>query len=210
MIRPDYWGVKPLFDAAFREFGLPAAIRTDNGPPFATTTVGGLSRLSIEWIKLGIRPERIEPGKPAQNGRHERMHRTLKAETATPPKSSLRAQQRAFDRFLQEYNNERPHEALNQNTPADIYLPSSILLPIRLPEMVYPDDCTIRKIRYKGDFKWRGKQIYLSETLVGEYIGLEQIDDRFWNIYFADIKLAKLDDFCGKIVRINSKKKKKD
>jgi hypothetical protein len=208
VIRPDYWGVKPLFDAAFREFGLPAAIRTDNGPPFATTTVGGLSLLSIEWLKLGIRPERIEPGKPAQNGRHERMHRTLKAETAAPPKTSLLAQQRAFNRFRQEYNNERPHEALNQKTPADIYLPSSIPLPLRLPEIVYPDDYAIKKILCKGDLKWRGKRIYLSETLAGEYVGLEQIDDRLWNIYFADIKLAKWDDYCGKIVRINSKKNK--
>lgn len=206
--RPDYDGVKPIIDAAFREYGLPLAIRTDNGPPFVTTSIGGLSRLSIEWIKLGIKPERIEPGKPAQNGRHERMHRTLKAETAMPSKNNLRAQQQAFNYFRQEYNHDRPHEALNMKTPADIYLPSSKSLPIRLPEIVYPDDYIIRKVHHQGDLKWRGKHIYLSRTLAKEYVGLEQIDDRCWNIYFADIKLAKLDDSCGKIVRFSFNKKK--
>jgi len=205
--RTDYYGVKPLFDAALREFGLPVAIRTDNGPPFVTTTLGGLSRLSIEWIKLGIKPERIEPGKPAQNGRHERMHKTLKAETATPPKSSLRTQQQAFNRFVLEYNNERPHEALNQRTPAEVYNPTPKSLPIQLPEITYPDYYTIRKVHPQGDLRWRGKQIHLSQTLAGEYVGLEQINDRFWNIYFANIELAKLDDFNYKILRINKKRK---
>ena len=208
--RPDYDGVKPVIEAAFREYGLPSAIRTDNGPPFVTTSIGGLSRLSIEWLKLGIKPERIEPGKPAQNGRHERMHRTLKAETARPPQKNLPAQQRAFNYFRQEYNHDRPHEALNMKTPADIYLPSSRSLPIRLPEIVYPDDYIIRKVHHQGDLKWRGKHIYLSRTLAREYVGLEQIDDRFWIIYFADIKLAKLDDSQGKIVRFSFNKKRKN
>ena len=208
--RPDYDGVKPVIEAAFREYGLPSAIRTDNGPPFVTTSIGGLSRLSIEWLKLWIKPERIEPGKPAQNGRHERMHRTLKAETARPPQKNLPAQQRAFNYFRQEYNHDRPHEALNMKTPADIYLPSSRSLPIRLPEIVYPDDYIIRKVHHQGDLKWRGKHIYLSRTLAREYVGLEQIDDRFWIIYFADIKLAKLDDSQGKIVRFSFNKKRKN
>ena len=200
--RTDYYGVKPLFDAAFREYGIPQAIRTDNGPPFVTTTLGGLSRLSIEWIKLGIIPERIEPGKPAQNGRHERMHRTLKAETATPPRKNIKSQQLAFNGFLVEYNNERPHEALNQRTPSDLYKPSPTELPVNLPDIVYPDTFTIRKVHSQGDIRWKSKQIHLSQTLAGELVGFEQLDDRYWNIYFADIKLAKLDVFNYKIMRI--------
>lgn len=207
--KPDYTYVKPLFDAAFQEYGLPRAIRTDNGPPFVTTTLGGLSRLSIEWIKLGIIPERIEPGKPAQNGRHERMHRTLKEETAKPPKSNLRAQQRAFDLFLKEFNYERPHEALNQLTPADIYSASPIQLPLRLPEIVYPDYYVLRKVHSQGDLRWRNKQIHLSKTLAGETVGLEQISDRVWNIYFATLKLATLDDFTCKIEKLYPERRKK-
>ena len=109
---------RPSSTAAFREFGLPETIRTDNGAPFSTLAPGGLSRLAVWWIRLGIRPERILPGRPDQNGRHERMHSTLKAETARPPRSSLRAQQRCFETFRREYNHERPHEALAYETPA--------------------------------------------------------------------------------------------
>jgi transposase InsO family protein len=117
----DVWYTKPLFEATFREYGMPERIRVDNGAPFATVGIGGLSELSVWWIKLGIRPERIEPGKPEQNGRHERMHRTLKQETAEPPKANLREQQRAFDVFRQEYNQERPHAALGDRTPGESY-----------------------------------------------------------------------------------------
>ena len=209
VIRPDYTYVKPLFDAAFREYGLPRAIRTDNGPPFATTTLAGLSRLSIEWIKLGIIPERIEPGKPAQNGRHERMHRTLKQETAKPPKANLRLQQQAFDRFRQEYNYERPHEALDQLTPADIYFVSPKELPLRLPEIEYPDHYVLRKVHSQGDLRWKSRQIHLSETLAGETVGLEQVSDRSWNIYFATLKLAILDDITFQIQRPRLGKRKK-
>lgn len=209
VVRPNYTYVKPLFDAAFREFGLPGAIRTDNGPPFATTTLRGLSKLSIEWIKLGIIPERIDPGEPSQNGRHERMHLTLKQETAKPPKLSLRAQQKAFDHFLKEFNNERPHEALDQMTPADIYSPSPRQLPLRLPEVEYPDYYVLRKVHPQGDLWWKGKQIYFSETLAGETVGLEQVSDRTWNIYFATLKLATLDDFTYKINKFNPERRKK-
>jgi len=114
---------KPVFTRLFKEYGLPKRIRTDNGVPFATNTLARLSRLSAWWVRLGIVPEFIEPGKPQQNGRHERMHKTLKAETTRPPANSLRAQQRKFDHFREEFNNERPHEALDQQTPADCYSP---------------------------------------------------------------------------------------
>jgi transposase InsO family protein len=206
--RPDFVHVKPIFEAAFLEHGLPLAIRTDNGVPFATTTLGGLSRLSIWWIKLGIVPERIEPGHPEQNGRHERMHRTLKQDTATPPKSTLRTQQNAFDHFREEYNYQRPHEALDQTPPAKSYCHSLKPYPLITPQIKYPDYMKIRKIHHQGDLKWRGRHIYLSETLAREYVGLKQIDDQFYEIYFDHIKLAKLDDYNSKIIRPSNTKKR--
>jgi len=207
--QPDFNHVKPIFEAAFMEYGLPLAIRTDNGSPFATTTVAGLSSLSIWWIKLGIIAERIEPGKPSQNGRHERMHKTLKAETAKPPKSNLRRQQKAFDLFLNEYNNQRPHEALGQNTPASVYQYSNRIYPLRLPEIEYPNDYQIRKVLHQGDIKWKSIHIYLSETLAGEHIGLKQIDDRYYQIYFSNISLAVLDSFTFKIIKPTKQRKRK-
>lgn len=207
--QPDFIHVKPIFEAAFMEFGLPLAIRTDNGPPFATTTVGGLSHLSLWWIKLGIIPERIEPGKPSQNGRHERMHKTLKQETAKPAKASLRAQQKSFDKFLDEYNNQRPHEALDQNTPASIYQYSNRLYPLKTPQIEYPKDYQIRKVLHQGDIKWKNKHIYLSETLAGEYIGLKEIDDRYFEIYFSYMKLATLDRYNFKIIKPIKKRMRK-
>lgn len=206
--RSGFAHVKPIFEAAFMEYGLPIAIRTDNGVPFATITLGGLSQLSIWWLKLGIIPERIEPGHPEQNGRHERMHRTLKQDSAHPPKSTLRTQQKAFDQFREEYNYERPHEALNQQPPAMSYCDSLRAYPMIIPEIVYPDHMKIRKIHGQGDLRWRNRQIYLSETFAGEYIGLSQIDDRFYEIYFDNIKLAILDDYKFKIIRPANKRKR--
>jgi hypothetical protein len=185
--------IQPVFEAAFREFGLPAAIRTDNGAPFATTTLGGLSRLSIWWIKLGIIPERIEPGKPQQNPRHERMHRTLSEETASPPQSTWRQQQVAFDRFQQEFNHERPHESLNQLFPAELYRPSPRPYPLILPQITYPTDMQVRRVRHHGDISWKHRDINLGQTLAGETVGLRQIDDDLYDIYFGPIRLAQLD-----------------
>ena len=212
-VRPTgFDAVKPVFEAAFCEYGLPAAIRTDNGPPFATTTVGSLSRLSIWWLKLGIIPERIEPGKPAQNGRHERMHRTLKRDTASPPKRTWRAQQKAFDDFLDEYNQERPHEAIDMRTPAELYAPSTREYQLILPEVVYPDDMIIRSVKSQGDISWKNHHVYLSDTLAGELVGLRQIDDRIWDIYFGPIKLAQLDSYDKRLVHLprQSRQRKKN
>jgi hypothetical protein len=189
----DHVHVKAVLEAAFREYGLPNALRTDNGPPFATTTVGGLSLISIWLLKLGIVPERIAPGRPAQNGRHERMHRTLKAETATPPRATLRAQQRAFDTFRHEFNTERPHESINQQPPASLFRASSHPYPSRLPEIVYPDYFLTRTVHSQGDIRWKNRQIYLSETLAGEHVGMDQTDTDRWTIWFGPIKLAQLD-----------------
>jgi transposase InsO family protein len=191
--------VQAIFMATFREYGLPDAVRTDNGPPFASRAIAGLSRLSVQWIKLGIRPERIDAGHPEQNGRHERIHRTLKAETAHPPEANPRAQQRAFHRFLYEYNHVRPHEALQMRTPASCYTQSQREYPERVPEPEYGTDLEVRRVRLRGQFVWKHQEVFLSETLIGERIGLERIDDRYWCIYFAHVPLARFDSHALKV-----------
>ncbi len=139
--KTDTARVQATFEAAFRQYGLPQAIRTDNGAPFASTAIAGLSRLAVWWIKLGIVPERIEAGHPEQNGRHERMHRTLKQEVAMPPAEDRRAQQRALQEFRQEYNEVRPHEALGMQTPASVYEPSERAIQPRCGSRNIPRPC---------------------------------------------------------------------
>ena len=206
----NHEAIQPVFEAAFREYGLPMAIRTDNGPPFATTTVGALSKLSIWWLKLGIIPERIEPGQPQQNGRHERMHRTLKGETASPPKRTWRTQQKAFDHFREEYNYERPHESLDQQTPTEFYVRSPRPYPLLVPEMTYPDDMTVRIVKSQGDISWKSRHVYLSVTLAREPVGLRQVSDRLWDIYFGPIKLAQLDTWERRLIHLPRKPKRRN
>lgn len=182
--------VRRIFAASFREFGLPLAIRNDNGPPFASTGLAGLSRLSVWWIRLGIRPERIDPGCPQQNGRHERFHQTLKLETASPPAISLDAQQRAFALFQREYNEERPHEALGQRTPASIYRPSPRPFPEELPQLVYPFAVTLRSVSAAGHFSWRNHQVYVSVLLEDQDIALRPLDDGLYEILFGPLLLG--------------------
>jgi putative transposase len=198
----DYTVIRPIFEAAFREYGLPMAIRTDNGAPFATTTVGGLSRLSIWWLKLGICPERIAPGTPSQNGRLERLHRTLKAETVLLPQPNSRLQQRAFDRFRQEYNTQRPHEAIGYQTPASCYQISPRRYPLREPQMQYPDDMDLRWVKAQGDICWQNRHVYLSETLAGELVGLRQVTDDLSDIYFGPMRLAQLNYRTRRLVHL--------
>lgn len=192
--------VQPLFIATFREYGLPAAMRTDNGPPFATTALGGLSALAVWWVRLGIRLERIEPGQPQQNGRHERMHRTLKEATASPPRTSLRSQQKAFDEFRREYNEERPHEALGQRPPAEFYAPSGREYPGRLPEQRgYPDDWERRMVRKGGQIKWKGRDIRLTAALWGQEIGLKPVAEGEWAVYFERLELGIFEERTGRL-----------
>ncbi len=191
--RPLHAPVQKEFESAFREFGMPDAIRTDNGAPFSTLAPGGLSRLSVWWIKLGIRPERIQPGRPDQNGRHERMHSTLKAETAMPPRGSFRAQQKAFDNFQSEYNNVRPHESLDLNVPSSVYKPSPREFPNRLPEIEYPSHLRVEKSYPNGVISLGQTQWYISGCLRSEFIGLEEIDNDIWKVYFGPIELGILD-----------------
>ena len=191
--KTDTFRVQAIFEAAFREHGMPQAIRTDNGAPFVSRALLGLSRLAVWWIKLGILPERIQPGHPEQNGRHERMHRTLKQEVASPPAANRRAQQKDMDRFRNEYNELRPHEALGMQTPASVYRPSLRRFPERLPEVEYPGSMLVRSVRPHGHFRWKKQDVFLSEVLWGEEIGLLPEDDRWFTIYFAHLPLARFD-----------------
>jgi putative transposase len=201
---------KPVFTRLFKEHGLPKRIRTDNGVPFATNTLARLSSLSAWWVRLGVLPELIEPGRPQQNGRHERMHRTLKAETTRPPAHTCRGQQRKFNHFQQEFNFERPHEALDMQTPASLYEPSSRQMPNKIPPLEYPDRFEVRYVSANGGIRWNKGWVNVSITCVGEYVGLEEIDDGIWNVYFGALKLGRLlerhmriEDAFGRLKRHN-------
>ena len=183
---------KPVFTRLFKEYGLPKRIRTDNGVPFATNTLARLSSLSAWWVRLGILPELIEPGKPQQNGRHERMHRTLKDETTRPAAANLAAQQRKFNVFREEFNRERPHEALDQQTPASRYRASAREMPDKLPPLEYPDRFEVRYVSANGGIRWNRDWINVSTVCIGEYVGLEEIDNGIWNVYFGALKLGRL------------------
>ena len=185
--------VQAIFEAAFREYGLPGAIRTDNGPPFASRAVAGLSRLAVWWMKLGIVPERIAAGHPEQNGRHERMHRTLKQEAASPPAANPRGQQRAFHRFRREYNEQRPHQALGMQTPSAVYTRSMRSYPARVPEPEYGNAMLVRRVGLRGTFSWKHECVFVSETLIGESIGLLPQDERIYTVYFAAFPIARFD-----------------
>jgi transposase InsO family protein len=184
--------VRATFQSAFEEYGLPSAIRHDNGPPFASRGAGGLSRLSVWLVHLGITPERIEPGHPEQNGRHERMHRTLKEETALPPRHTLRAQQLAFDRFQRVYNEERPHEALGQQTPASVYQASLRRMPARLPELEYPPDVELRSVRSCGDIKWNNRYVYIGQALAHEIVSLQEVAYDTFVVRLGPIELGRI------------------
>lgn len=185
---------RPVFREAFEEFGLPIAILTDNGSPFASTALGRLSRLSVWWIRLGIRPVLIEPGKPQQNGRHERMHRTLKAETTRPPAATHSAQQRRFGRFRREFNADRPHESLCQKTPESVYQGSPRSFPKRLPEIEYPDHFETRRVSTNGGIRWKKRWVNVSHVIERENVGLEETDDGVWAVYFGPVLLGHLDE----------------
>jgi len=191
--RPKFEPTKAVFEQAFKEFGLPDAIRTDNGPPFASITIAGLSHLAVWWIRLGIRPERIEPGRPEQNGRRERMHRTLKHEAVGPNRLDLTAQQARFDAWRKEYNEVRPHEALGQEPPAKFYQPSARPYPAELPEPQYPGNFEIRRATQAGYLLWDRHKYYLSWCLESELLGLQPLETGNFAVYFGPHTLGVLD-----------------
>jgi transposase InsO family protein len=185
---------RPVFERTFGEYGLPRAIRTDNGVPFATQAIHGLSFLNVWWMRLGIQHQRILPGRPDQNGAHERMHRTLKRQAVRPVQRSCAAQQRAFDAFRREYNTERPHEALDQDTPSSRYAASPRPYPNRLPPLEYPGHFVVKKVTTGGTFRFRRKLLHLANALVDQPIGLEETDDGIWAIHFNTVLIATLDE----------------
>ena len=195
--RNDSAQVWAILEAAFREFGLPLALRSDNGPPFASSGAGGLSRLAVKVLKAGVRPERISPGKPQQNGRHERLHLTLKQDTACPPAPSLRQQLERLRDFQRVYNEERPHEALDNSTPAEHYASSPRRWDgvLRAPDYPpgYPEDHEVRRVRHNGEIKWRGKTLYINQALAGEVVGLAETDEGSWSVHFGPIHLGLID-----------------
>jgi transposase InsO family protein len=191
--KTDTERVQAIIAAAFGEYGMPEAIRSDNGAPFAARAVAGVSRLSLWWMKLGIRPERIQAGHPEQNGRHERMHRTLKQETASPPSATARAQQRSFDRFRRDYNELRPHEALAMETPSSVYVCSTRQYPGRVREPEYDSELRVRRVQKEGQFRWKSERVFLGTVFQGERIGLRQVDDHDFIVYFAQFPIARFD-----------------
>lgn len=185
---------RQAFELLFQTYGLPQRIRTDNGGPFASKAVSGLSRLSAWWIRLGIAPERIEPGKPQQNGRHERMHRTLKQAATRPPQQNLASQQKSFDQFRQSYNQDRPHEALQQKTPASCYRRSERIYDGVPRDLHYPDYFEERTVQHNGVVYYRSHMIYVAELLRGQKVGLSQVDSETWDVYYGPVHLGRINE----------------
>ena len=201
IVEPVGSAVEAKMDELFDRHGLPDAIRSDNGPPFASTGAGGLTRISARWAKLGIRLERIQPGKPQQNGRHERMHGTLKAQACKPPCADAAAQQARFDAFRDEYNTERPHEALGQIPPARVYRNSIRPMPRQIEEPSYDDDEQLRSVRSTGEIRWQGGLLFVSEALIGETVAIRQREDGHYLVRFADVPLLLIDRKSGRPAR---------
>jgi transposase InsO family protein len=200
IVAPRIETSQAVFARAFRRYGLPQAIRTDNGTPFGSNGAGGLTRLSAWWLKLGVEPHFIRPASPQENGRHERMHRTLKAQTSRPPAADPRTQQIRFDAFRRHYNEQRPHEALGQRPPHELYTPSRREMPDRIAEPWYDADHEVRRVRPPGTVKWKGDQVFISEALVGELIGIAELETGDHVVRFCHRDIGLLDR-CGRFRR---------
>lgn len=201
LAHPSEAAVWPHFRRIFEEYGLPEALRSDNGAPFASTALGGLTRLAVWLLKLGIMLERITPGRPDQNGRHERMHRTLK-DYLPPVRCSLPAQQRALERFRVHYNQERPHEALGGMAPALCHWPSHRAYPSRIRAPEYAPGIEVRRVRSNGQIKWRGRHVFISEALIGEPVGLQPISETQWQLMFCSMCLGVINESLSTVERL--------
>lgn len=193
--------VWPVLEAAFREFGLPSALRSDNGPPFASSAAGGLSRMAVCVIQAGVVPERIAPGHPEQNGRLERLHLTLQQDTASPPAQTLRAQSKRFRRFQRIYNEERPHEALDQTPPAQHYRPSPRAWDGVLRSPLLDEAVDKRHTRKDGTIKWQGRYVYINENLAGEWLAMEETADGVFELRYGPTTLGHLKPHSNKLIR---------
>ena len=209
----NFWCVRPfrrsepreqcrVFERLFREIGLPEAIRTDNGVPFASTGIHGLCALNVWWMKLGIVHQRITPGRPQQNGQHERMHRDLKRDTTRPPAANLTRQQTIFDQFRARYNDERPHEAIDGKVPSDLWTPPPRTMPDRIVAPEYPGHFEVRRVSNGGAIRLAMHQRFLSNALANEHVGLEEVDDGIWNIIYYTTLLGRIDERDGVITGV--------
>ena len=207
LARTDTDHVWPVLDAAFREFGLPHYMRSDNGSPFASCGAGGLSRLAVKLIKAGVVPQRIKPGKPQQNGRHERMHLTLLRDAATPPSRTLREQLRRLHDFQHIYNEERPHQSLDDATPADLYTPSPRRFDGVLRKPEYAAGIEVRQVRHNGEIRWRNETIYLNQALAGEPVALEE-DATGWTVSYGPVMLGTIAHNHNRLRKPKPKKQK--
>ena len=185
------------FERAFQEYGLPKSIHTDNGSPFASNGLAGLSHLAVQFLKLGIELDRSRPAHPEDNGGHERFHWTLKKDTALPPAETLTGQQRRFERFKKEYNCERPHEALGMKVPGDVYKPSPRVYPNELSSPEYPGHYEVRLVSSGGSIKWGGRVVYVTESLRGEPVGVVEQDERIFAVYYGSMQLGVIDETSG-------------
>ena len=200
LVSPKLPDVKRRLEITFMAFGLPRRMLSDNGPPFGSTGLGGLSRLGVWLLRLGIQPIFIEPGRPDQNGRHERFHETLKAETANPPCATIPAQQGSFTRFQRVYNEERPHEALGMRVPAELWDFSPREMPTALPEHIYPGEFETRRVRRDGSMKWTGGYVFVGEAMAGEMVAATAVDDDLWHVFLGPMCLGVLHDRSRTIV----------
>ncbi len=190
--------VDKLCDELMKKYGMPERIRTDNGTPFSSISGLGISKLSIKWMQLGITHERIEPGKPTQNGRHERLHRTLKEDAATPPAHSLSLQRQRFEHFTKSFNSERPHQALGMRTPASVYSPSERPYPAAQDLITYDNRHIVRPVRRNGTIRWKSKEIFITEVLRRQTIGLLPNLNSAFDVYFGTLHLGTIDEHQAK------------
>jgi transposase InsO family protein len=196
---PDqsYEEARGVFEKVFQEYGLPKIIRSDNGLPFASRGAGGLSRLSVWWVLLGIKPECISKGHPEQNGVHERMHLTLKKEATSPASMNLRAQQRRFDLWRKEFNEDRPHEALKMKVPAQKYHSSTSVYERGInnkKQIKYPDGYKVRRVRTSGEIRWKGRKRFVGTAFKGIKLGIKQVEEGYNKVYFDYVLLGDLYD----------------
>jgi transposase InsO family protein len=198
---PTFADTKAALERCFREHGVPAAMRSDNGEPFISSrSLGGLSRLGVWLVKLGVHRHRSRLASPQDNAVHERMHRTLKEETTLPPARNLSEQQKRFDSFAREYNEVRPHQSLDGKTPSSLYAPSPRPFPERLPTIEYERHVQVRSVRTDGTIKWKGEHVYVSQALSGNPIGLVETDVGIWTVMFASLIIGIFDESDGHIV----------
>jgi hypothetical protein len=195
---------KPIFEKAFREFGMPEQMHTDNGPPFGSwNSLRRMSSLAVWFMDLGVTPVYSDPGQPQQNGRHERMHRDLKAEATRPPGTGWRSQQRKFDLFRKEYNEVRPHEALMMKTPSEVHKKSQREYPRRVQDWVYPSEMKMKLVTVNGALRWKSEGlIMVSTALAGRYVGLEPVEDGIWIVYYRDVALGVLSERTQRVYEL--------